>query len=159
MPTDVKLLNYQDEYVPSTKSAKVISHGSGEAATSPFPEYDGLVTEFVRERTCNPDAKISKSLLYKECMLECLTILAHTLVYYFTNDRYCQRIGRSHKSNGVYYLFNLKSMEIRQKCFDPDCRYYQSAPFHLDYSTNSSEIDNELIASLDKFEEENNLLA
>ncbi len=135
-----------------------MSHGSAEAPTSPFPEYDALVTEFVRERSFNPDAKISKSLLYEECMFDYLNLLAHTLVYYFTNDRYCQRIGRSHKSNGVYYSLNFKNMEIRQKCFDPDCRYYQSAPFHLDHSTNSFEIDNDLIASLDKFEQENNLL-
>lgn len=153
MLTDVVLLNYQEEYTPSAKKPKVISHYSAEAPPSEFPQYDGLVTEFVRQRSCSPNANISKSLFYKDCILDHLIKIAQTLVYYFTNDRFCQRIGRSHKSNGVYYLLNFKTMEIRQKCFDPDCRYYQSEPCQLDIS----EADKVLIASLDKTEKENNL--
>lgn len=89
-----------------------------------------------------------------------LIIIANTLVYYFTNERYCHNIGRTHKSNAVYYLLNRDKMEVRQKCFDPDCRYYQSPPFDLNYLVDSPEGDDSiLIASLENFEKENNLMA
>lgn len=96
-----------------------------------------------------------------------MIIIANTLVYYFINDRYCHKIERSHKSNAVYYLLNIDKMEVRQKCFDPDCRYYQSPPFPLNYTVGSPEVDdidspevddNDLIASLESFEKENNLM-
>ena len=81
-------------------------------------------------------------------------ITARTLIYYFLNDRYCHRIGRQHKSNGVYYTLQLDKMEIHQKCFDPDCRYYQSVPFLLnDFSPDFElDLDDLLLESLESFE-------
>eukprot|EP00762_Andalucia_godoyi_P007376 ANDGO_01593.mRNA.1 DNA-directed primase/polymerase protein OS=Danio rerio GN=primpol PE=2 SV=2 len=45
-------------------------------------------------------------------------------------NKYCENIGRQHKSNTQYYLIDLKSGTFYQKCFDPDCRYadYRSSP-------------------------------
>ena len=36
-------------------------------------------------------------------------------------DRYCERIRRQHKSNGIYYVVDTKSGEYYQMCHDPDC--------------------------------------
>lgn len=42
--------------------------------------------------------------------------------------RYCNNIGRHHKSNGVYLVADLVRGELVQKCYDPECAGYRSAP-------------------------------
>lgn len=42
------------------------------------------------------------------------------------NNRYCNNIGREHKSNGVYYVINTATMTHQQRCHDPDCAGYRS---------------------------------
>ncbi|CAG9580553.1 conserved hypothetical protein [Leishmania major strain Friedlin] len=42
--------------------------------------------------------------------------------------RYCQHIGREHKSNNVYLVVDTERMTFVQKCFDPDCASYRSPP-------------------------------
>jgi uncharacterized membrane protein YgcG len=37
-------------------------------------------------------------------------------------NKYCSLIGRQHKNNSVYWLFNLKEGLYYERCFDPDCR-------------------------------------
>jgi hypothetical protein len=51
-----------------------------------------------------------------------------SLVLTVTGSRFCRRIGREHKSNGVYLVCRLSSGEIVQKCFDPDCGNWESPP-------------------------------
>ncbi|KAK7270904.1 hypothetical protein RJT34_26412 [Clitoria ternatea] len=48
------------------------------------------------------------------------------MVYSMTKNRYCERIGRQHKSNNVIYVVDLRRAEYYQKCHDPDCRGYRS---------------------------------
>ncbi|CAJ1011544.1 putative Herpesviridae UL52/UL70 DNA primase [Leishmania naiffi] len=45
--------------------------------------------------------------------------------------RYCQNIGREHKSNNVYLVVDLKRRTFVQKCFDPECAFYRSPPLPL----------------------------
>lgn len=113
---------------------------------------DHLISEYVRNRSgyFNPAAKISKSLFFKE---------SNTLVYSFSNDCYCQNVERSHKSNAVYYVVDIDKMEVQQKCFDPDCRFYKSPPYNLNFIVKSKVTDDDLIASLEEFEKENNLMS
>ena len=42
-----------------------------------------------------------------------------------TDSKYCERIGREHKSNHVW--FSIHSGRVFQKCFDEECREFQSA--------------------------------
>ena len=44
--------------------------------------------------------------------------------YAQTDSRYCERIGREHKSNHVW--FSIHSGRVFQKCFDEECREFQS---------------------------------
>ena len=45
-----------------------------------------------------------------------------TLVYHIGGNRFCERIGRSHRSNHVAMIVDLPSGTMYQKCMDPDCR-------------------------------------
>ncbi|XP_074381097.1 uncharacterized protein LOC141721856 isoform X2 [Apium graveolens] len=48
------------------------------------------------------------------------------MVYNMSRHRYCERIGRQHKSNHVMYIVDLRRAAYYQKCHDPDCRGYRS---------------------------------
>ncbi|ESW24144.1 hypothetical protein PHAVU_004G106200 [Phaseolus vulgaris] len=66
------------------------------------------------------------------------------MVYSMTKNRYCERIGRHHKSNNVIYVVDLRMAVYYQKCHDPDCRGYRSPlrqiPVHV-FSNPSDVID------------------
>lgn len=48
------------------------------------------------------------------------------MVYSMLRNRFCERIGRQHKSNHVMYVVDLQRAAYYQKCYDPDCRGYRS---------------------------------
>nr|XP_043617965.1 DNA-directed primase/polymerase protein [Erigeron canadensis] len=48
------------------------------------------------------------------------------MVYSMLRNRFCERIGRQHKSNHVMYVVDLQMAAYYQKCYDPDCRGYRS---------------------------------
>ncbi|KPA76873.1 putative mitochondrial hypothetical protein [Leptomonas pyrrhocoris] len=54
------------------------------------------------------------------------------LTFQVHGTRYCQHVGREHKSNNVYLVVDLAKRTFVQKCFDPDCVSYRSPPFLLD---------------------------
>ncbi|KAG5494965.1 hypothetical protein JKF63_02017 [Porcisia hertigi] len=43
--------------------------------------------------------------------------------------RYCQNVGREHKSNNIYLVVDVVRLTFVQKCFDPECASYRS-PAH-----------------------------
>ncbi len=51
---------------------------------------------------------------------------ADTLCYTVANWRFCHKIGRQHKSNGVFFVADLLLQALYQKCHDPDCRGFRS---------------------------------
>ncbi|KAL4438218.1 hypothetical protein ABPG77_010579 [Micractinium sp. CCAP 211/92] len=48
------------------------------------------------------------------------------LLFTMRDNRFCSNVGRPHKSNGIYYVVDLRGGSWCQKCFDPDCRHYRS---------------------------------
>ncbi|KAL4557033.1 hypothetical protein LXL04_035203 [Taraxacum kok-saghyz] len=44
------------------------------------------------------------------------------MVYSMSRNRFCERIGRQHKSNKVMYVVDLQKAGYYQKCYDPDCK-------------------------------------
>ncbi len=48
--------------------------------------------------------------------------------------RYCANIGRHHKSNGVFFVVDLATRTMIQKCYDPDCKNFASIPISLPVS-------------------------
>lgn len=49
------------------------------------------------------------------------------MVLNMKGTRYCNNKGAQHRSNGVYYIVDLRGGYFYQKCHDPECRAYRSA--------------------------------
>ncbi|KAL6750801.1 hypothetical protein V8C86DRAFT_2798799 [Haematococcus lacustris] len=56
---------------------------------------------------------------------------AHSMLYNVQGSRWCGAVERQHRSNGVYYVADLKTGTWQQRCYDPLCRDYRSAAMPL----------------------------
>ncbi|VVA11184.1 PREDICTED: DNA-directed primase/polymerase [Prunus dulcis] len=90
---------------------------------SPFPALDAFIESVAT--VGNVSGKIRSWYWFSE--------FGH-MVYSMSRNRYCERIGRQHKSNHVIYVADLRRAAYYQKCHDPDCRGYRSPsrPIPLD---------------------------
>ncbi|KAG5558671.1 hypothetical protein RHGRI_008579 [Rhododendron griersonianum] len=90
---------------------------------SPFPTLDVFVESIAT--IGNVSGKIRSWYWFSEYGM---------MVYSMSRNRYCERIGREHKSNHVIYIVDLRKAVYYQKCHDPDCRGYRSPsrPIHKD---------------------------
>ncbi|KAL7146256.1 hypothetical protein ABFS83_06G028200 [Erythranthe nasuta] len=82
---------------------------------SPLPALDAFVEAIASKG--NASGKIRSWYWFSEYGL---------MVYSMSRSRYCERIGREHKSNHVIYVVDLRRAVYYQKCHDPDCRGYRS---------------------------------
>ncbi|KAF3676126.1 putative solute carrier family 25 member 39-like [Capsicum annuum] len=82
---------------------------------SPFPYLDVFVESLAS--IGNIPGKIRSWYWFSEYAL---------MVYNMSRNRFCERIGRQHKSNHVIYVVDLRRNVYYQKCHDPDCRGYRS---------------------------------
>ncbi|XP_012287011.1 DNA-directed primase/polymerase protein [Orussus abietinus] len=48
------------------------------------------------------------------------------IIYEIYGFRYCNNIKRQHKSNNIYYVVDLETMVLLQKCHDEDCAMFSS---------------------------------
>ena len=55
----------------------------------------------------------------------------HRITFNLSHYRYCANIGRSHRSNGVYFMIDLLTNQLEQRCWDIDCRYFRSRPVSI----------------------------
>ncbi|KAJ4955758.1 hypothetical protein NE237_012541 [Protea cynaroides] len=85
---------------------------------SPFPTLDIFVESIAT--VGNVSGRIRSWYWFSEYGL---------MVYNMSRNRFCERIGRQHKSNHVMYIVDLTRAVYYQKCFDPDCKGYRS-PLH-----------------------------
>jgi hypothetical protein len=69
------------------------------SAASKFPEIDSFLVQWISSNT-NASSSASISIKSVSCFPE-------TLVYNVAGSRFCFRMGREHKSNGVYYVVEL----------------------------------------------------
>ncbi|KAK9145982.1 hypothetical protein Sjap_005885 [Stephania japonica] len=84
---------------------------------SPFPALDKFVETVAS--TGSISGKIRSWYWFSEEGL---------MIYSMSRNRYCERIGREHKSNHVMYIIDFRRGVYYQKCYDPDCKGYRS-PF------------------------------
>ncbi|XP_057988737.1 uncharacterized protein LOC110637438 isoform X2 [Hevea brasiliensis] len=82
---------------------------------SPFPYLDNFVESIASIGSVS--GKIRSWYWFSEYGLT---------VYSMSRNRYCERIGRQHKSNHVIYVVDLRRAIYYQKCHDPDCQGYRS---------------------------------
>ena len=54
--------------------------------------------------------------------VEPVTFKPISISYQMCQNRYCERIGRAHKSNNIIWNCNITTMECYQTCYDTDCR-------------------------------------
>ncbi|XP_011497411.1 PREDICTED: DNA-directed primase/polymerase protein-like [Ceratosolen solmsi marchali] len=53
------------------------------------------------------------------------------VIFEIVGNRFCQNIGRWHKSNNIYFVIDLNKKVMYQKCHDEDCQYFTSVPKKL----------------------------
>ncbi|KAF8044081.1 hypothetical protein BT93_A2147 [Corymbia citriodora subsp. variegata] len=82
---------------------------------SPFPMLDKFIESVASIGTVS--GKIRSWYWFSEHGL---------MVYNMLRSRFCERIGREHKSNHVIYVVDLNRAAYYQKCHDPDCKGYRS---------------------------------
>ncbi|KAF5838046.1 hypothetical protein DUNSADRAFT_3480 [Dunaliella salina] len=80
-------------------------------------ELDG----FVRD-VCGTQGGVGSS-DYRTWML---ALESQTITYTSKNTRWCANVGRQHKSNGVYWVIDLRRGTWVQRCHDPDCAGFSS---------------------------------
>ena len=79
--------------------------------------------------------KFVKKLIGRGYVRSVLEGNANTWIYSIGGEyRYCNNIGRQHKSNNVYFVMKAKEkqFEMTQRCYDPDCRGFESNPIYID---------------------------
>ncbi|KAM0880001.1 hypothetical protein ACQ4PT_033872 [Festuca glaucescens] len=82
---------------------------------SPFPALDGFIESIASFGSVS--GKIRCWYWFSEYGL---------IVYSMSRSRYCEHIGREHKSNHVMYIVDCQRAAYYQKCYDPDCQGYRS---------------------------------
>nr|XP_022315543.1 DNA-directed primase/polymerase protein-like isoform X2 [Crassostrea virginica] len=89
---------------------------------SPYPEVDGFLIEHTRK--LDSSAGIRHWTYFSQ---------GEVIVYEMVNYRYCHNVQRSHKSNNVMFVVDLKKKVYYQKCLDPVCRShnFKSSEFPL----------------------------
>ncbi|CAH1445525.1 unnamed protein product [Lactuca virosa] len=97
------------EFIPTSCTNGYLS------GKSPFPRLDEFV-EFIAT-IGDVQGKIRSWYWFSEYGL---------MVYSMLRNRFCERIGRQHKSNHVMYVVDLQKGGYYQKCYDPDCKGYRS---------------------------------
>lgn len=89
--------------------ASVAENSQGlKSMNSPYPDID----EFIRG-IISPRGTIRQVSHFAE---------TDTLVYDVLGYRFCENIGREHRSNGIMYVVDVNVGSFYQKCYDPDCR-------------------------------------
>lgn len=82
--------------------------GVKSTATSAYPEIDNFIRGVIA-----PRGTIRQVSHFVD---------TDTLVYDVLGYRYCENIGREHRSNGIMYVVDVNIGSYYQKCYDPDCR-------------------------------------
>nr|XP_046273314.1 DNA-directed primase/polymerase protein isoform X2 [Scatophagus argus] len=118
--------------VPETKETKTsqqphCQQGSATSAdslsgclSSPHQEVDNFVLTLVK-----------KDGLYGSIRRWNYFAAEQLLVYDIAKYRWCENVGRFHKSNNIMIVVDLKEEVWYQKCHDPECKNFRSSSYPL----------------------------
>ncbi|ETO25808.1 hypothetical protein RFI_11330, partial [Reticulomyxa filosa] len=79
--------------------------------------------------------------------------------YSVVGNRFCMNKKRWHKSNGIYFVISLDKCELRQKCFDVECKGFESPPVQIPsyiLEEQNDLFDLQLIDMCEKIEQQSN---
>ncbi|XP_066996611.2 DNA-directed primase/polymerase protein [Anabrus simplex] len=87
-----------------------------DGSSSPYPYIDMFIKQLVAP------GKIYRWFYFAS---------GNCVVYNIVGYRYCNNIGREHRSNNIKYVVSLNEKCYYQKCYDPECSGYRSKAFKL----------------------------
>ncbi|KAL3876729.1 hypothetical protein ACJMK2_034530 [Sinanodonta woodiana] len=105
--SSAKRLSMPKHFNRNSKSPEVIDGYQ----KSPYPEVDDFIMSLI---TYNGAGGIIRHWTYFQ--------KGELLIYEIARYRYCENIGRQHKSNNIMYVVDLQNGMYYQKCHDPDCQ-------------------------------------
>lgn len=82
---------------------------------SPYPSLDGFIESIATHG--GVQGRIRNWLRLPQ---------SHSVQYNMMSNRWCANVQRAHKSNGIYFVVDLRAGVWYQKCFDPECRGFRS---------------------------------
>ncbi|GFT94831.1 hypothetical protein NPIL_10191 [Nephila pilipes] len=96
--------------------------GISQNSKSPYPEVNNFVLNLIKD-------DMTTGFIRKWSYIE----IEDIVVYEIGNYRFCNNIGRHHKSNNIMIIVDMKRKIYYQKCHDPECRAqsYKSASKNL----------------------------
>lgn len=90
---------------------------------SPFPCLDRFVGEVLAKRGGVVGIIRAWSMDFSFCKMENgKTSPVGTITFQMLHNRYCENIGRAHKSNNIMWIVDLATLQYWQSCYDTECR-------------------------------------
>ncbi|XP_033324644.2 DNA-directed primase/polymerase protein isoform X1 [Megalopta genalis] len=117
--SDLILLEYSDMCMVEAKRFKPYSPKYLYQETEKYSKYP-ILDKYIRDKIHPGKIRACK---YHDSN--------KVLVYETTGYRYCENIGRCHKSNNVFLIIDLINKTMYQKCHDEDCTGFKSEPKKL----------------------------
>ncbi|GKY96821.1 hypothetical protein MPSEU_000641300 [Mayamaea pseudoterrestris] len=95
--------------------------------TSPYPMVDNFVMDVLAFRGDVRGSIRAWSVETSE------NGLARQITYQMSRNRYCECVGRSHKSNNISWTVDFTTLSCTQGCHDPECRRmnFRGTPIEL----------------------------
>uniref|UniRef100_A0A3B3BL92 DNA-directed primase/polymerase protein n=1 Tax=Oryzias melastigma TaxID=30732 RepID=A0A3B3BL92_ORYME len=126
--TGQKILTWS---VPESSDAKISTSTSQQGSdpvpgpfsgcsVSPYPEVDKYVLNVVKKEAIQGNIRRWNYFAAEQL-----------LIYDIAKYRWCENVGRFHKSNNIMIVVDLKEEVWYQKCHDPDCRNFRSSSYPL----------------------------
>ncbi|OWA55074.1 DNA-directed primase/polymerase protein [Hypsibius exemplaris] len=120
-PKNVAILTFDSDKYPLPENqhftqtrtgANSLAPSQTGSSGSPFPELDRFFEEVITMG--GAQGRIRQWQYFPD---------THTILYAICGDyKYCERIGRHHKSNNVLFVASLPTGMYHQKCMDSECR-------------------------------------
>jgi hypothetical protein len=92
-----------------------VKRGTPEYGKSPFPKLDHFIVSTLGQRK-NLVGSIGT------WTLDTLQPLPQSICYNMRDNRFCEYVGRAHKSNNIIWNVHLIDRVCWQTCHDPECR-------------------------------------
>ena len=93
---------------------------------SPFPRLDAFIAS-----ECVWSGLIGSIRCWTMLRTDDADESAVTLSYSISGNRYCHRLQRQHKSNGIYVIVSVAERVYYVKCHDADCRSFRFGPIRI----------------------------